>query len=150
MKYIIIALILITGIGTPFYASSQSSELGKILTQTFSYEPLKSFLASGENDEVYVTGILTNNLIPIGTTVFVFGEEVRTTSGSKPQPYTVLLTKIRMKPERAKVKFIYHSNVTARMSLKFEEGRWKVHHSYIRMKARDAEGKKTKKMHWDF
>ena len=149
MRKLTIALILIIGTNIPMLVFGQNTDLSEIITTAFNYEPLESFLEM-KDEKIALETLFTNNLIPKTTMIYAFDQKIKVMSGKEVEPGTILLRKVSIKPERAKIKFSYHNTVRAKMGLVYEEGAWKVKSSFIKLKAEDENGEKRSRMHWNF
>lgn len=138
-----ICIYLITSF--PCLIAQSDHSLSMVIGAAMEYPCFADFVQKNDQEAYKLFGISTNNQIPQKEAILALGMNLPAISKyarKKEPPNWIRLEKVRLKPQSAKVFFVYNYDVKARIWLELKDGIWKVSRSFVRQKVKSKTGKK--------
>jgi hypothetical protein len=143
--------LLLSGLLVPCLLLAQQ-EAADILEAALAYRGLQSFWCVNDSGDLCLSQIEMGQHMTSRGPIHALGRSIPIVRGSdQDRPYALQLRKLTLNPGRskAKVKFLYHHRIKARLTLRYVDAAWRVKGAFIRQK-RSCDGGKGGRFVWDF
>lgn len=125
----------------------------EVLQTALAYRGLQSFWCVDDSGQVLLSAIATQGQLTNRLHIRAFARHIPAQREARPeQPFQLRLRKLslRRNQTKAKLRFVYHDRVKARLTLHLHEGVWRVTSAFIRQRTPCDPEVEGSRFVWDF